>query len=152
MTTITPFLWFEGRVREAVERYLEIFEDAELLETTPGPDDDYFVATMHLHGVRFSILAGGPDHVLSEAFSLAVAVDTQEEVDRLWDLLLEGGGRELACGWLTDRFGLTWQVLPTGLPAMLTSSDREAAQRTSEVMMTMNKLDLAQLQAAYEGR
>lgn len=152
MTTITPFLWFEGNVREAVERYLEIFEEAELLEASPGPDGDYFVATLAVHGARFSILAGGRDHVLSEAFSFAVSVDTQAEVDRLWDALLEGGGRELACGWLTDRFGLTWQVMPAALPAMLASSDREAAQRATDAMMTMQKLDLAVLQAAYEGR
>lgn len=152
MTTITPFLWFEGDVRAAVERYLEVFDEAELLEATPGPDGDYFVATLQVHDTRFTILAGGDHYTLNEAFSLMVTVDTQDEVDRLWAALLEGGGSELACGWLTDRFGLTWQVVPAGVPEMLTSSDRAAADRAQAAMMSMQKLDLAVMRAAYEGR
>lgn len=148
---ITPFLWFDADIKVIIERYQEIFDDFEILETSPGPDGGYFIASVRIHGQSLTMMNGGPDHRLSEAFSLSVGVDTQDEIDRLWDALLDGGGKELACGWLTDRFGVTWQIVPSVLPRLMGSPDRAAAERARKAMMTMMKLDISRLQAAYDG-
>ena len=148
---ITPFLWFDADIKVIIERYQEIFDDFEILETSPGPDGGYFIASVRIHGQSLTMMNGGPDHRLSEAFSLSVGVDTQDEIDRLWEALLDGGGKELACGWLTDRFGVTWQIVPSVLPRLMGSPDRAAAERARKAMMAMMKLDISRLQAAYDG-
>ncbi len=116
-----------------------------------GPDDDVMTATMELAGQRFMALNGGPEFAFTEAVSFFVSVDTQEEVDRLWSALTADGGQESQCGWLKDKFGLSWQIVPKKLMELMGSPDREGAGRTMQAMLRMRKLDIAALQAAYDG-
>ncbi len=150
--TITPFLWFDDNAESAVQRYLEIFDTAEILSQQRGPDGVLFLAEISLQGQRLTLLNGGPTYRLTEAFSLAVSVETQEEVDSISAALIEGGGRQSQCGWLVDAFGLSWQIVPTALPRLLGDSDREAAGRTQAAMMQMQRLSIQGLQDAFDGR
>lgn len=151
MTTITPFLWFDDNAEQAIERYLTVFDDAELVEENRLQDGTLFIATIRLQGQTLTLMNGGPDHKLSEAFSLSVSVETQEEVDTISDALIEGGGEQGPCGWLVDAFGLSWQIVPTLLMRLLSDPDPEKAGRTQAAMMQMKRLNLQGLQDAYDG-
>jgi predicted 3-demethylubiquinone-9 3-methyltransferase (glyoxalase superfamily) len=151
MTTITPFLWFDDNAEQAIERYLKVFDDAELVEENRLHDGTLFVGTIRLQGQTLTLMNGGPMHRLTDAFSLSVSVETQEEVDAISDQLIEGGGEQGPCGWLVDAFGLSWQVVPTLLMRLLSDPDREKAGRAQAAMMQMKRLDLQGLQDAYDG-
>ncbi len=155
MQKITPFLWFDGRAEEAANFYTAIFGNARVLdvmrygEAGPGPKGAIMSATFELEGQTFIALNGGPVYKFSPAVSFFVTCQTQEEVDHFWSKLSEGG-RTLQCGWLTDRFGVTWQVVPAALYAMLTDPDAGKSKRVMQAMMGMVKLDIGLLTQAYE--
>src|SRR6187397_3481694 len=145
MTSITPFLWFDNNVPEAVAFYKSVFPNARV-ETVND-----FMASFELEGQKFNALNGGPKYKFNEAVSFFISVDTQEQVDYFWDKLTADGGEESMCGWLKDKFGLSWRVVPKQLTQLLRSSDPDAARRTMEAMLTMQRLDVAALQAAHDG-
>lgn len=151
MTSITPFLWFDDNAEDAIDLYLSIFPDGRLIERADGPDGKLFTATIELVGQRITVLNAGPGHPFTDAFSLFVDCADQAEVDRYWDALTADGGAEVACGWLTDRFGLSWQIIPEALGRYMTDPDREKAGRVVAAMMQMQKIDVAALDAAYAG-
>ncbi|MET0766811.1 MAG: VOC family protein [Aeromicrobium sp.] len=150
-TTITPFLWFDDNAEAAVQRYVEVFDDAEVLDETRMPDGSLFITSIRLQGQDLVLMNGGPAHRLSEAFSLSVSVETQEEVDRYSDALIEGGGSQDACGWLKDAFGLSWQIVPTALPRLMGDGDPVKAGRVQEALMGMKRISIAELEAAHAG-
>lgn len=152
MTTITPFLWFDDNAEQAIERYLKVFDDAEIVDENRLPDGKLFIATIRLQGQTLTLMNGGPDHKLTDAFSLSVGVETQEEVDTISDALIDGGGEQGPCGWLVDAFGLSWQVIPSLLMRLMSDPDPEKAGRTQAAMMQMKRLDLQALQDAYDGK
>jgi predicted 3-demethylubiquinone-9 3-methyltransferase (glyoxalase superfamily) len=152
MITVTPFLWFDDNADAAVERYLGIFPDTELLGEQRMPDGTLFLAEISIQGQRLTLMNGGPQNKLNEAFSLAVSVETQEEVDRISDALLEGGGHPTMCGWLDDAFGLTWQIVPTALFALMGDPDPVKAGRVRDAMLKMQRLNIQGLQDAYDGK
>jgi predicted 3-demethylubiquinone-9 3-methyltransferase (glyoxalase superfamily) len=149
MTIITPYLWFHEGAADAAEFYTSLFPDARILATAPGPDGDAMTVELELHGQRLVLLNGGPSYTLSPAFSLAITVETQEEVDRYWDALTADGGEESQCGWLVDRFGVSWQVVPEALPRLL--GDPGVAGEVAQAMFSMRKLIVADLEAAAAG-
>lgn len=157
MATVRPFLTFDGRLGEALDFYAATFGDQfeelernELPEGTPGPGDRVTMARFRLAGSEYMALNGGEPFKFSHAFSLFILCKDQAELDHYWDALLEGGA-PVECGWLTDRFGLSWQVVPERLGEMLASPDREAASRAMQAMLQMVKLDVAGLEAAFAG-
>jgi len=148
MASITPFLWFDTDLAEPIAYYTSIFPEAVADEPHDGP---VFSATLELCGQRLMLLNGGPAHAgFTEAISLLVSVQTQAEVDDLWERLTADGGEPGRCGWLKDRYGLSWQIVPTVLGAVLGSPDRQRAQQAQEAMLAMGKLDIAALQAAHD--
>jgi predicted 3-demethylubiquinone-9 3-methyltransferase (glyoxalase superfamily) len=149
--TITPFLWYVDNADAAIERYLKVFDDTELVNEQRAPDGSLFIGTIRLQGQELTLMNGGPDHRLTEAFSLAVSVETQEEIDTITAALIEGGGELTMCGWLNDAFGLSWQIVPRKLYELLGADDREAAGRAQQAMLQMQKLDIAALQDAFDG-
>jgi predicted 3-demethylubiquinone-9 3-methyltransferase (glyoxalase superfamily) len=154
-TTVTPFLWFDDKAEEAARLYTAIFPSSEITKVVkkapnvPGPSD-VLLEELVIAGQRVMVLNGGPGHPQTDAFSLSVEVDTQAEVDRVWGKLLEGGGKEIQCGWLRDRFGVHWQVVPSLLPRLLADSNPATSAAVAGAMMKMVKLDSAKLQAAYD--
>jgi predicted 3-demethylubiquinone-9 3-methyltransferase (glyoxalase superfamily) len=157
MPTITPFLWFDDQAEEAVQFYLSVFPNSRVVdvarygETGPAPSGSVMTVRFQLDGTEFVALNGGPDHYgFDESISFVIDCPTQEDVDRYWQALSEGG-EELACGWLKDRFGLRWQVVPSELPALLGDPDRERAQRAMQSMLTMRKLDIRVMKQAADG-
>lgn len=150
-TSITPFLWFDDNAEAAIARYVEVFEDAEVRDETRLPDGSLFLASVRLQGQGLILMNGGPAHTLTEAFSLSVGVETQGEVDRISDALIEGGGYQDACGWLKDAFGLSWQVVPTALPRLMGDPDPEKAGRVQQALMGMKRISIADLEAAHAG-
>ena len=151
MQKITPFLWFDNNAGAAVDYYTSIFKDSKVISSSPGADGNVQTATFELNGQQFIALNGGPEFPFTEAVSFFVSVETQDEVDYYWARLTAGGGEESQCGWLKDKFGLSWQIVPTALGDMLGSPDREKAGRALQAMLKMRKLDIAALKAAYEG-
>ena len=155
---ITPFLWFDDNAEEAVRFYCSIFEGSKILKETrwgeggPVPKGTLMTATFQLAGQEYIALNGGSTYRLNEAFSLFVHCNTQREIDDLWAKLTSGGGEPGPCGWLKDKFGLSWQVAPDSLGEMLGDKDPAKAQRVGAAMMQMSKLDLARLKQAYDGR
>ena len=147
---ITPFLWFYSDAETAAKLYTSIFENSRILDTSRAGDKVMSV-TFELDGQRFMALNGGPHYKLTAAFSVFVSVETQEELDRIWDALLAGGGKPTQCGWLDDRYGLTWQVIPTTLMRLMSDPDPGRAGRTVQAMMKMVKLDIAELERAANG-
>lgn len=153
---ITPFLWFDNNAEEAVAYYRGIFPGFHLVDVMrsgpggPGPEGDVITATFELAGQRFMALNGGPEFHFTEAVSFFVSVDTQQEVDELWSALTADGGQESQCGWLKDKFGVSWQIIPKTLMELMSSSDREAAGRVTQAMLAMRKIDTAELQRAYD--
>ena len=148
---VTPFLWFDNQAEEAARFYVSLFPDSEITGVTPGPDGAPLVVAFRLAGIDFLALNGGPAHPHTEAFSLSIDCHSQDEVDRYWGALTAGGS-PVACGWLKDRFGLFWQVVPDVLPKLLGDPDRAKAGRAMQAMMGMTKLDIAALQAAADGK
>lgn len=144
MTSITPFLWFDNNVPEAVAFYKSVFPNAKVEAVND------FMATFELEGQKFNALNGGPQFRFNEAVSFFISVETQEEVDYFWSKLTADGGAESRCGWLKDKFGLSWQVVPTALGAMMKSGTPAQSQGVMEAMMKMAKLDIATLKQAYD--
>ena len=154
MTTpdkFATFLWFDGNAEEAVTFYTSIFTEARVVSRMPGPGGKAMGVTFELGEQRFTAFNGGPHYKLTAAVSIYVACETQEEVDGYWDKLLAGGGKATRCGWLDDRFGLSWQIIPDALPALLSDPDPARAGRAMQAMMTMQKLDIAALKRAADG-
>lgn len=150
MPDITPFLWFDDNAEEAIEFYASIFPDARIGEVS-RQNGKFFLGSFELAGQKFMALNGGPQFKFTEAFSLYVNCNDQAEVDRYWNRLLEGGGTPQQCGWLKDRYGLCWQVIPEILPRLLNDPDMAAAERTMQAMLQMIKVDVAALEAAHRG-
>jgi predicted 3-demethylubiquinone-9 3-methyltransferase (glyoxalase superfamily) len=150
---IVPFLWFDNNAEEAMDFYTSIFRDSKIVKITrnngPGPAGTVLVGTFEIAGQTFMALNGGPLFKFTEAVSFLVNCETQEEVDELWEKL-SAGGQKSQCGWLKDKFGLSWQVVPTILVRLLGDSDARKAGRVMQAMMQMTKIDIAALQRAYE--
>ena len=157
MQKIVTNLWFDGRVEEALEFYTSIFPNSQIKNVSrygdagPGQKGDIMVATFELEGQEFTIINGGPQFPLSPAVSLLVNCETQAEVDELWEKLADGGHHD-QCGWLTDRFGVSWQIVPTALGRLMENADGAQAQRVMQAMLAMTKLDIAALERAYNGQ
>ncbi len=156
MQKITPFLWFDGQAEEAANFYVSVFKNSRIVRTSrypegsPGVLGSVMTVEFVLDGVEFVALNGGPEYKFTPAISLVANCQTQDEVDRLWQKLCEDG-QEVQCGWLTDKYGISWQIVPTALMDMLNSADAAAAQRAFTAMLGMKKLDMAALKQAYEG-
>jgi predicted 3-demethylubiquinone-9 3-methyltransferase (glyoxalase superfamily) len=157
MQKITPFLWFDGQAEDAMHHYVSIFRNSKVLGVTrygdagPGPKGSVMIAAFELEGQRFTALNGGPQFKFTEAVSFVVNCETQEEVDDFWDKLGEGGQTQ-QCGWLKDKFGLSWQIIPTALPELMSDPDPEKVRRVTEAMLQMTKIDITKLRQAYEGQ
>ena len=150
MTTITPCLWFDGNGLEAAEFYVSLFPNSRIDDVSPGPDGSPLMISFTLMGRPFQALNGGPHFTFSEAVSLVIPCEGQSDVDHYWAALTEGG-EESMCGWLKDRFGLSWQVVPGELGDILGDADPERAARATAAMLQMRKLDLEALRAAADG-
>ena len=152
---ITPCLWFDGQAEEAANFYVSIFRNSKITaisrygDAGPGPKGSVMVVGFELDGQAFTGLNGGPMFKFNEAISMVVNCETQEEVDHYWERLLEGG-EPSQCGWLKDRFGLSWQIVPTALVDMVQDKDAARSQRVMAAMLDMRKLDIAGLKQAYE--
>ena len=146
---ITTFLTFNDEAEEAMNFYTSIFDGSKIVSTTRGPNGTLMSGTFELAGQEFMALNGGPSFGFAQGISLFVDCETQEEVDELWDKLSEGG-EEGPCGWLTDRFGVSWQVIPRALGEMLSDEDPEKARRVMEAMLQMSKIEIDGLRKAYE--
>ena len=143
--------WFDGNGLEAARFYVSLLPDSRIDGDVTPADSEPLVVEFTLAGAPMMVLNGGPHVSQTPAASISVLTDDQAETDRLWHALLAGGGTESRCGWLTDRFGVSWQIVPRRLPELLASPDRDAAGRVQSVMMTMAKLDIAVLEAAHAG-
>jgi predicted 3-demethylubiquinone-9 3-methyltransferase (glyoxalase superfamily) len=149
---ITPFLWFDSNAEQAMDFYVSVFPDAKILSKQAGPDGVMFTGSMELAGQRFNLLNGGPAHAgFSEAISFMVGCKDQIEVDYFWDKLTADGGAESNCGWLKDKYGLSWQIIPDALMTYLGGADADGRQRATAAMLKMQKIVIADLKAAYEG-
>jgi predicted 3-demethylubiquinone-9 3-methyltransferase (glyoxalase superfamily) len=150
-------LWFDGRAEEAADFYVSVFKNSRLgrtvtcTENGPGPTGSVLTVEFTANGQEFVALNGGPQFTFNEAVSFQVMCDDQEDVDHYWNRLTEGGGEHGPCGWLKDRFGVSWQVVPRRLLDMAADQDRERADRVVQVMLSMSKLDIAPLEKAYAG-
>jgi predicted 3-demethylubiquinone-9 3-methyltransferase (glyoxalase superfamily) len=157
MQKITPFLWFDNQAEEAMNFYVSIFKNSKVGNVSrygdagPGPKGGVMVASFELDGMQFTALNGGPHFKFSEAISLYVNCETQDEVDYFWGKLTAGGGTPSQCGWLKDKFGLSWQIIPSALPRLLGDPDRDKANRAMQAMMQMQKIDIGKLEAAAKG-
>ena len=157
MQKITTFLWFNGQAEEAMHFYVSIFKNSKVLSVTrygeagPGPKGSVMSATFQLEGQTFYALNGGPQFTFTPAISLFVNCETQQEVDELWEKLLQGG-RPNRCGWLQDKYGLSWQIIPTALGKMLSDKDPKKANRVMQAMLQMDKIDIKRLQQAYDSQ
>ena len=155
MQKITPFLWFNGQAEEAANLYTSLFKNSKIGnaahygEAGPGPKGSVMSVTFQLDGQEFIALNGGPQFTFSPAVSFLVSCETQEEVDRLWQKLSEGG-RTNRCGWLQDKFGLSWQIVPSVLGKMLHDQDPEKSKNVMSAMLQMEKIDIAVLERAYQ--
>jgi predicted 3-demethylubiquinone-9 3-methyltransferase (glyoxalase superfamily) len=150
MPTITPFLWFDTQAEEAMNFYASIFKRSRVISVN-RVQGRVLGVQFELEGQRLIGLNGGPDHKFTEAISLFVACDTQQEIDELWEKLTADGGAPSRCGWLKDKFGLSWQIVPSGLGQMLSDKDPAKSKRVMDAMLQMSKLDMGKLQQAYDG-
>ncbi|MEO6731097.1 MAG: VOC family protein [Ferruginibacter sp.] len=146
---ITPFLWFDGKAGEAMDFYTGIFKNSKIVSTTPGPGGTVMSGIFLLEGQEFYALNGGPMFKFTEAISLFVKCETQEEIDEMWEKL-SAGGQKSRCGWLKDQFGLSWQIVPPLLGKLLNDKDREKSQRVMQAMLKMDKIIIKDLQEAYD--
>ena len=155
MQKITPFLWFDGNAEEAMNFYTSIFKNSKIGRITrygdagPGPKGTVMSATFQLDGQEFMALNGGPQFKFTEAISFFVNCETQEEVDELWEKL-SAGGQKSRCGWLKDKYGLSWQIIPSALGEMLGDKDPEKSRRVMKAMLQMDKIDIKGLEQAYK--
>ena len=166
--TIVPNLWFDTQAEDAATFYVEMFSKrigaenrakSEIVNVSRYPEDannkkagDVLTVDFQIEGQRFTGINGGPEFTFDEAVSFLVNCETQEEVDELWDKLVEGGGEHGPCGWLKDKFGLSWQIIPSQMDEFLIGSDEEGRKRSFAAMMKMGKIDIAELQRAYAGK
>jgi predicted 3-demethylubiquinone-9 3-methyltransferase (glyoxalase superfamily) len=156
MQKITPFLWFDGDAEEAAQFYTSVFEDSKIVTVThyseagPRPNGSVMTTVFQICGQEFIALNGGPQYKFTPAVSFVVSCQTQAEIDRYWDRLVEGG-KPIQCGWLTDKYGLSWQIVPATIGQMLQDKDAEKTKRMMQAMFKMIKLDIAELQRAYNG-
>jgi predicted 3-demethylubiquinone-9 3-methyltransferase (glyoxalase superfamily) len=157
MQKITPFLWFDGQAEEAAKLYTSTFRNSKLGKVTrygdagPGPAGSVLTVSFEIEGTEFTALNGGPTYQFTPAVSFVVNCETQDEVDHYWDKLAADGGKEVQCGWLTDKFGVSWQIIPTILPRLLNDPDPAKANRVMQSMLQMVKLDIGKLEAAARG-
>jgi predicted 3-demethylubiquinone-9 3-methyltransferase (glyoxalase superfamily) len=157
MQKITTFLWFDGQAEEAAEFYTSLFDDSRIVavrrygETDTDTSGTVTVVEYELAGQTYLALDGGPDFTFNEAMSLSVDCADQEEVDRLWSALTADGGQESQCGWLKDKFGVSWQIVPTELMAMMADKDKAKANRAMQAMLGMQKIDIKGIRDAFEG-
>ena len=155
MQKITPYLWFDNNAEEAVNFYVSIFKNSKIGSVTrygdagPGPKGQVMVVSFEVEGLQFVALNGGPQYKFTEAISLFVSCASQAEVDELWEKL-SAGGEPGPCGWLKDKYGLSWQIIPTALMDLMQDKDPVKAQRVTEAMLTMSKIDIAALRRAYD--
>jgi len=155
MQKITPFLWFDGKAEEAMNFYVSVFKNSKVVRVSrygaagPGPKGTVMSATFQLDGQDFFALNGGPQFTFSPAISFFVNCETQQEVDELWEKLSEGGEKS-KCGWLKDKYGLSWQIIPSVLGRLLQDKDVEKANRVMKAMLQMDKIDINRLQQAYD--
>jgi predicted 3-demethylubiquinone-9 3-methyltransferase (glyoxalase superfamily) len=158
MSKITLFLWFNDQAEQAANFYVSIFRNSKITAVTrygdagPGPKDSVMTVAFELNDLRFTALNGGPHFTFNEAISFVIHCETQQEIDDYWSKLSAGSGSPGQCGWLKDKYGLSWQVVPTELPELLTSKDPGRAQRVMAALMKMTKLDIAVLKAAADGQ
>jgi 2-polyprenyl-6-hydroxyphenyl methylase/3-demethylubiquinone-9 3-methyltransferase len=158
MTRITPCLWYDGQAEEAATFYASVFPNSSVDAVNRSPADypsgkagNVLTVEFTVLGMKFLGLNGGPQFKFDEAVSFMVYTETQEETDRYWNTIIDNGGQASACGWCKDKFGLSWQITPRLLMEMMTSPDRAASKRAMEAMMTMGKIDIAELERAFEG-
>jgi predicted 3-demethylubiquinone-9 3-methyltransferase (glyoxalase superfamily) len=157
MQKISPCLWFNDNAEEAADFYVSVFPDSRITSTSRYGEGDRMPAgtallvTFELDGLAVQALNGGADIPFTEAVSLSAQVEDQQELDRLWDTLIADGGEPGPCGWLKDRFGFSWQIVPSVMDELLNDPDREKAGRVMQAMLAMSKLDIAALRAAYDG-
>ena len=157
MPRITPFMWFDNNAEEAVNFYTSIFPNSRVLsvsrygEAGPGPAGQVMVMSFQLDGLEFQALNGGPIYKFTEAISFVIDCKTQDEVDMYWEKL-SAGGEESQCGWLKDKFGLSWQIVPAALGELMSDPDPVKAQRVTQAMLKMSKLDIQALVNARDGR
>ena len=155
MQKITPFLWFDGNAEEAMNLYVSVFKNSKVVSVTrygeagPGPKGTVMSATFQLEGQQFYALNGGPQYKFTPAISLFVSCETQKEVDELWNKLSAGGHKD-RCGWLQDKYGLSWQIIPTVLGKMLQDKNPRKSQNVMKAMLQMDKIDIDKLKQAYE--
>lgn len=153
---ITTFLWFDNNAEEAAKFYTSVFKNSKIVNTThypesvPGPKGRVMTVDFELDGQRFTGLNGGPNFKFTEAISLMVGCDTQEEIDYFWEKLAEGG-QHVECGWLKDKYGLSWQIVPSNLGELLEGADQQKVDRVMQQVMQMKKLDIKKLQEAARG-
>ena len=157
MSKVSPCLWFDGQAEEAARFYTSLFPDSRIdgvhrspAETPSGPEGSVLTVDYTLAGQKFIALNGGPEFKFTEAISLSIDCDDQAEVDRYWDALIADGGEPSVCGWLKDRFGVSWQVVPRRLTELLQGSDPDGARRAMEAMLQMTKIEVDKLEEAYE--
>ena len=158
MSKITPCLWFDGQAEEAAAFYTSIFPDSRIDQvnrspgdTPSGPEGSVLTVDFTIAGEPFIALNGGPDFTFNEAISFSIDCEDQAEVDWYWEALVAGGGEHSVCGWLKDRFGVSWQVVPKILPELMNGSDRDRAKRALDAMLKMTKLDVAKIREAADG-
>jgi predicted 3-demethylubiquinone-9 3-methyltransferase (glyoxalase superfamily) len=153
---ITPFLWFDNQAEEAANFYCSIFENSKVGQVVrygdsgPGPKGQVMIVTFQLNGQNFTALNGGPRFKFTEAISFVVNCDTQKEIDYFWEKLTADGGAESMCGWLKDKFGLSWQVVPTIIGELMSAKDPEKSNRVMQAVLQMKKLDIQKMKDAYE--
>ncbi|KAI5798923.1 Glyoxalase/Bleomycin resistance protein/Dihydroxybiphenyl dioxygenase [Geopyxis carbonaria] len=151
MPKLTPFLWFNSNLSEATDFYTSIFPEATVDSKHVGPDGSVMFCTFTILGQQFMGLNGGPQFAFTEAVSIFVSVKDQAEVDEYWEKLQEGGGKPMDCGWLKDRFGLCWQVIPEALQRLMSGGEPERIERVRNAMMKMTKIVVSELEAAHKG-
>lgn len=158
MSKITPFLWFDNQAEEATKFYTSVFKNSKIGsiarygDAGPGPNGSVMTASFEIDGQQFVALNGGPHFKFTEAISFVVNCESQKEVDYYWEKLTANGGQESQCGWLKDKFGLSWQIVPTILSQLLQDKDAKKAQRVMQAMLKMKKIVIADLQTAYDGQ
>lgn len=152
MSKVTPFLWFDTQAEEAMNFYVSLFKNSKINNISRGPEGHAFMVSFELDGREFMALNAGPHHKFNEAISMYVDCKDQAEVDYFWNRLIADGGEESMCGWLKDKYGLSWQIVPKQLGELMGGPDSEKSQRAMQAMLKMQKIIVADLQKAYDGK